>query len=153
MNMTIMNRKYFSTKTNSHISFCRQYLKEKVNIILLFAHALSSLTCKNNNKRMHSYEPELEQVRQSGSGPAGRNRIFTGFFSIFLPDFCRIFVSLTSKMNRTDFYRIFAGFTSKMIRPDFDRTGPEKFWSWPDRTGCKKIRPVPTLVWTKVSFD
>jgi hypothetical protein len=34
----------------------------------------------------------------------------TGFFSIFLPDFCRIFVSLTSKMNRTDlpdFFRFF----------------------------------------------
>jgi hypothetical protein len=65
----------------------------------------------------------LEPVRQSGSGPAGpdktgrkvhlagRNRIFAGFFSIFLPDFCRIF----------------AGLTSKMIRPDFDRTEPDKF--------------------------
>jgi hypothetical protein len=71
---------------------------------------------------------ELEPVRQSGSGPAGpdktgrkvhpagRNRIFGGFFSIFC--------------------RISAGLTSKMIRPDFDRTGPDRM---------QKIRPVPTL--------
>jgi hypothetical protein len=64
----------------------------------------------------------LEPVRQSGSGPArpdktgrkvhpaGRNRIFAGFFSIFLPDFCRIFVSVTSKMNRTDFTGLFSIF-------------------------------------------
>jgi hypothetical protein len=31
--------------------------------------------------------------------PAERNQISAGF----LPDLCRIFVSLTSKMNRTDF--------------------------------------------------
>jgi hypothetical protein len=56
---------------------------------------------------------------------------FSGLFSIFspdfLPDFCRIFAGLTSKMIRLDFCRIFTGFTSKMIRPDFDRTGPDKF--------------------------
>jgi hypothetical protein len=84
----------------------------------------------------------VQSWNRSGSGPAGpdktgRNRIFAGFFSIFLPDFCRIFAGLTSKMNRTDFYRIFAGLTSKMIRPDFDRTGPD----W-----MQKIRPVPTLM-------
>jgi hypothetical protein len=89
----------------------------------------------------------LEPVRQSGSGPtgpdktgrkihpAGRNRIFAGFLSIFLPDFlpdfCRIFVSVTSKMNRTeftgifsiflpDFCRIFAGFFAGFL-PDFCR--------------------------------
>jgi hypothetical protein len=121
---------------------------------------------------------ELEPVRQSGSGPAGpdktgRNRIFAGFFSIFLPDFCRIFVSVTSKMNRAeftgffsiflpdflpDFCRIFARLTSKMIRPNFCQIGvkndPAEFR--PDGTGqilklagpdrMQKIRPVPTLV-------
>jgi hypothetical protein len=43
-----------------------------------------------------------------------------GFYRIFLPDFCRIFASLTSKMNR----------------PDFNRTGPDRM---------EKTRPVPTL--------
>ncbi len=96
---------------------------------------------------------ELEPVRQSGSGPAGpdktgrkvhpagRNRIFAGFFSIF----CRISAGFLSVWRQKwtgrilpDFFRFFcrisAGLTSKMIRPDFDRTGPDA-----------KIRPVPTL--------
>jgi hypothetical protein len=45
----------------------------------------------------------LEPVRQSGSGPAGPDEKFirpdeTGFLPNFLPDFCRIFAGLTSKM-------------------------------------------------------
>jgi hypothetical protein len=43
-----------------------------------------------------------------------------------------------------DFCRIFAGLTSKMIRPDFDRTGQILKLAGPDR--MQKIRPVPTLV-------
>jgi hypothetical protein len=83
---------------------------------------------------MDIYESELEPVRQSGSGPAGPDK--TGR-KVHPAGRNRIFVSVTSKMNRTDFYRIFAGLTSKMIRPDFDRTGPD----W-----MQKIRPVPTLM-------
>jgi hypothetical protein len=75
---------------------------------------------------------ELEPVRQSGSGPAGpdktgrkvhpagRNRIFAGFFAGFLPDFCWIDVKNDP-----------AGF-----RPD--RTGQILKLAGPDRTGCKK---------------
>jgi hypothetical protein len=48
--------------------------------------------------------------------PDGFYRIFSIFLPDFLPDFCRIFVSLTSKMNRTD----------------FNRTGPDR--TGPDRT-------------------
>jgi hypothetical protein len=62
----------------------------------------------------------------------------TRFFAGFLPDFCQCdvknepdgfyrFFSIFSPDFLPDFCRIFAGLTSKMIRPDFDRTGPDKF--------------------------
>jgi hypothetical protein len=54
---------------------------------------------------------------------------FTGFFSIFLPDFlpnfCRIFAGLTSKMIRPDFCQIGVKNDPAGFRPD--RTGPDKF--------------------------
>jgi hypothetical protein len=50
---------------------------------------------------------ELEPVRQSGSGPAGRNRIFAGF----LPDFCQFDV----KNEPDGFYRIFFDFFARLF--------------------------------------
>jgi hypothetical protein len=84
----------------------------------------------------------LEPVRQSGSGPAGpdktgrkvhpagRNRIFAGFFAGFLPDSCRIDV----KNDPAEF------------RPD--RTGQILKLAGPDRTGCKKS--VRFQLWVRV---
>jgi hypothetical protein len=97
--------------------------------------------------------PDEKFIRPDETGflpvhPAERNRIFAGS----LPDFCRIFVSLTSKMNRTDF----TGFLSIFL-PDFcqfdAKNEPAGFQ--PDRTGqilnpagpgrMEKTSPVPTL--------
>ncbi len=144
-----------------------------------------SPTATLRNNREPCCVAELEPVRQSGSGPtgpdktgrkihpAGRNRIFAGFLSIFLPDFlpdfCRIFVSVTSKMNRTEFTGFFSIFLPDFCRidlkndpagflPDFcqigikndpagfrpDRTGQILKLAGPDR--MQNIRPVPTLV-------
>jgi hypothetical protein len=88
------------------------------------------------------YGPELEPVRQSGSGPdktgrkvhpAGRNRISFDFFA-----------GLTSKMIRPDFCQIGVKNDPAGFRPD--RTGQILKLAGPDR--MQKIRPVPTLLRT-----
>ncbi len=67
--------------------------------------------------------------------PDGIYRIFFDFFAGFFAGF---FVGFLPDWRQKWSGRIFARLASKMIRPDFDRTGPDNFWSWPDRTGCKK---------------
>jgi hypothetical protein len=92
-------------------------LKKYLNFYLASYHLVQSW---NRSGSPAPVRPDRTRPDKTGRKvhPAGRNRIFAGFFSIFLPDFlpdfCRIFVNVTSKMNRTDF----TGFFSIFL-PDF----------------------------------
>ncbi len=81
--------------------------------------------------RVESFTSELEPVRQSGSGPAGRNRIFFDFFAGFLPDFCQCDVKNEPDGIYRIFFDFFAGFLPDFCRIDVknDPAGfrPDKF--------------------------